>query len=167
MPDTLTQQSSNSLRPETRVCLQCGVRRPLDEFRKRGRDSRQRHRECRVCHAENERFRRRARSQRDSEAYLTDRLATLRHKRTLNQRLALVDELNQRLGGPEAVARIFHAQLQRVQAEGRHGSVLRMLDRYLTLATSVVQQPTEAFHNCVNETLGGTLEAIHGTAETP
>jgi hypothetical protein len=165
MPDLHTRRLITDSPSASRVCLQCGERRPVTDFRKRGRKSHQRHRECGSCHSENERFRRRVKKERDAEAFLSERLATLRHKRTLNQRLALIDEMNQRLGGPERVAKLFHQQLNRVATEQRPGTVCRMLGQFLTLASAVAQQKDDTVHNSLMETLGGAVSAIDNAAD--
>lgn len=165
MAVTLTRRLSNESTHKTRTCTQCGERRPLTSFRRRSRSSHMRHRECNSCHAANMRFQRRIQKQRDAEVYLAERLALLRQTRTVQQRLALVDELTTRLGGPEHVAELFHQQLQRVQTEHRHGAVLRMLNQYITIITTVAQQKDDSIHNPLFETLDRTVSSINDAAE--
>ncbi|MBI1312460.1 hypothetical protein GC176_14305 [bacterium] len=167
MSRTLTDRLTNSQQPETCVCRQCAERLPLSSFRRRGQKTDLRHRECRQCHAANMRVHRQAKRQRDGDAILSEHLATLRHTKTLNQRLTLIDELNQRLGGPERVAELFHSQLKRVESEHRFGSVLRMLNQYVTLMSAVAQQPGFTFSVSACATYDDTITALYSGSASP
>jgi hypothetical protein len=106
----------------------------MSQFRKRGRNSLRRHWECRACHAMAVRARRVAdRDKRRAEQVRTA-MVQVNSARRERRRLATLDEVIDKFGGPAQLAARLHEALNSYMERKRYGHALTLLTGLTRLA---------------------------------
>ena len=155
-----------SFRPETtdqatRRCRKCALEQPIDQFRKRGRHRKDRHHQCRGCHASAMREHRRARRTGTQQGELTEKLARIRAAKTLAARLSIVDEIRRAFPNG-SLAETVRETLQEAVSRENHRQTVSLLTGLMqvlgSIGTSTNAATVEALHPCLAdliETHGG------------
>jgi hypothetical protein len=95
------------------TCRVCGYAKAAEEFRRRHTAKDARLRECRSCHAESERLRRRAKRSHAHRKEVNRDLARLKRARSARQLALVCESMIRGFGGPEDFARAWTSCLRR------------------------------------------------------
>jgi hypothetical protein len=114
------------------VCGQCGVSKLPEEFRRRFTGREARLRQCRACHAESERLRRRAKQSRARRQEVNRDLARLKQAKSARQVALVCESMIRGFGGPEGFAKAWTACLRRDLSRGGFAA-LRHLEATIRL----------------------------------
>lgn len=144
-----------------RRCRSCAELLPLADFRRRARDTDQRFRQCRVCHAAAMRRYRSSRSARDRQSALSGHFQRLRTARTHAARLRVVDEIAAAFSRSGSVGDTFHGLLSEARRRGNHRQQLRLISDFMLVLSTAASCSTQAA-----ETVNGTVESINQAAGT-
>jgi hypothetical protein len=124
----------------TKRCTTCFQERPIDEFRRRRKNTEDRHTVCRRCYNAEQRERIKAKRRRRVRKFSSDILAANRDRKRV---LALTREYAKALGGVERMAGLFKEVFDGARANGRFFTAFRLLNTVLDLAIVVEQLEKE------------------------
>jgi hypothetical protein len=105
--------ASDSMPAAQLVCKQCGLAKAPDEFRRRFAERQVRIRQCRSCHADSERLRRRAKRSREHRKEVNRDLARLKRAKSARQLALVCESMIRGFGGPDSFTRAWTACLHR------------------------------------------------------
>jgi hypothetical protein len=114
------------------TCRQCGRSKPRDEFRRRTTGREARAPECRPCHAEAERLRRRAKRSRKHRQEVNRDLSRLKRAKSARQVAIVCESMIHGFGGPDGFTKAWKACLQRDLNRGGFAA-LRHLEAVIRL----------------------------------
>ncbi len=128
-----SKSASTSSSQRCSICLQI---KPQSEFRRRYRDRPERVRQCRECHNDSERLRRRLKSQRHNTKRLSKALTALKNEQSDRKVKVLCCEMAQRFGGMDGIIEVWQRSLDKDLLQGgyaafRHiSAMIRLLQYY-------------------------------------
>lgn len=129
------EESVTANSAEFRLCEDCLLRKPIEDFRFRYRDRPLRLRQCRECHNQSERIRRAARRDQLTRRQMGKLLTAIKNRRSDLGVKSLCREMASRFGGVTGIIEAWHQSLDKDLAKGgfaafRHLAVMLRLTQY-------------------------------------
>ncbi len=89
------------------ICRDCGVKKELDEFRRRKRGSEVRTHQCHSCHAAEERIRTRIRRNKNDRTVARQGMAALKRAKSARQVEAVCNTMIEKFGGINRLCKVW------------------------------------------------------------
>jgi hypothetical protein len=145
---------------ESRLCRDCLLPKPIEDFRLRYRDRPLRLRQCRECHNRAESVRRSAHRDRLNRRQMAKLLTAIKNQRSDLGVKALCREMASRFGGVEGIVEHWHRSLDTDLAKGgyaafRHLAAILRLSQYC-------EQNKPNYGTMSDEELEGAIWALGG-----
>ncbi len=146
--------------PQTRLCRDCSLPKPIGDFRLRHRDRPLRLRQCRECHNRAESIRRSAQRDRLNRRHMAKLLTALKNQRSDLGLKALCREMAALFGGVDGIVEHWHRSLDEDLEKGgyaafRHLSAIVRLNQYC-------EQNKPNYGAMSDEDLEGAIWALGG-----
>ncbi len=151
--------------PDTRLCGDCFLPKPIEDFRLRYRGRALRLRQCRECHNRAERFRLAARRNRLTKRQMAQSLTAIKNQRSDLGVKALCREMAARFGGVEGIVEHWQRSLDIDIARGGYAA-FRHLAAIMRL-TQYCEQNKPDYGGMSDEELEGAIWALGGPDPRP
>lgn len=144
-----------------RLCEHCLLPKPVEEFRRRSRNTNSRMSQCRACHNASERLRRAAQRERLGRREMRKMLTALKNQQTDRQVKAICREMVERFGGVNGIVEVWGRCFERDRHVGGYAT-LRHVQAVLRL-TEYCEQNRPDYGAMSDEELREAILALGGS----